>query len=341
MGDNATRKLTVGGGSSQLKVKQEISPLEGLKARFGGCIHYAQGYPVEHPVSERVHALRREAVEKAADADLVVFIGGLNKEPFQDCEGKDRVSYGLPYAQDELIRALVEVNPKTVVVLLTGNAVEMPWIEEIPAVVQAWYLGSFAGEALADILSGEVNPSGKLPFSYPVKLMDCPAHAYGALSYPGDSIRLQYQEDILVGYRWYDTKRIQPLFSFGHGMSYTTFEYSQPVVSSRSIKGGETLNISLTVKNTGEIAGKETIQLYIGDVKCTVLRPLKELKGFQKVELKPGEEKSVSFTIEAKDLSFFDEKTREWVAEPGTFKAYIASSVSDIRSVVEFKYRKE
>lgn len=178
-------------------------------------------------------SLRNDAVEKAKNADLVIFVGGLNKNHFQDCEGGDRLSYELPFAQNELIEALLKVNKNMVAVIISGNAVEMPWVKEIPSIVQSWYLGSIGGDALADVLSGDVTPSGKLPFSYPVKLEDCPAHFFGEISYPGDSIRQEYKEDILVGYRWYDTKKVQPLFPFGYGMSYTIFEYGKPVVSAK------------------------------------------------------------------------------------------------------------
>ena len=201
----------------------------------------------------------------AAKADLVIFIGGLNKNHFQDCEGGDRLSYELPFGQNELIEGLLKVNKNLVAVIVSGNAVEMPWVKEVPTIVQSWYLGSVGGDALADVLTGKVNPSGKLPFSYPVKLKDCPAHFYGEMSYPGDSIKQEYKEDILVGYRWYDTKKIKPLFPFGYGLSYTTYKYSKPVLSAKQMNEGETLSVSVKVKNTGTVAGKETVQLYIGD----------------------------------------------------------------------------
>lgn len=299
VGDNATRNLMLGGGSSELKVQKVISPLDGIKAKFGDGVVYAQGYTSGRPMYGRadvipqvtVDSLRNDAVEKAMNSDLVIFVGGLNKNHFQDCEGGDRLSYELPFAQNELIEALLKVNKNLVAVIVSGNAVEMPWVKEIPSIVQSWYLGSVGGEALADVLSGEVTPSGKLPFSYPVKLEDCPAHFFGEISYPGDSIRQEYKEDILVGYRWYDTKKVQPLFPFGYGMSYTTFEYSKPVVSAQTMNTDGSIDVSVKVKNTGKVAGKEIIQLYIGDEECSVLRPVKELKDFRKVQLLPNEEK--------------------------------------------------
>ncbi len=347
VGDNATRSLTVGGGSSELKVKEEISPLEALKATYGNSIEYAQGYMAGRPRYGKVDAvpqakmtaLREEAVKKAAEADLIIYIGGLNKNHEQDCEAGDRISYALPFQQNELIEALLSVNKNLVMVLISGNAVEMPWIKEVPSIVQSWYLGSMNGPALTDILSGAVNPSGKLPFSYPVKLSDCPAIAMGSISYPGDSIKQEYKEDILVGYRWYDTKKVKTRFPFGYGMSYTTFAYGKPVISSKTLQANSSIEIALTIKNTGSMAGKEIVQLYIGDEKSSVPRPLKELKGFLKVPLAPGEEKEVKFSVTPEDLMFFDDKKHEWVVEPGKFKAYIAASAEDVRATIPFEYK--
>lgn len=346
VGDNATRNLMLGGGSSELKVQRVVSPLDGIKAKFGEDVVYAQGYTSGRPMYGRadvipqttVDSLRNDAVEKAMNADLVIFVGGLNKNHFQDCEGGDRLSYGLPFGQNDLIEALLKVNKNLVAVIISGNAVEMPWVREIPSIIQSWYLGSVGGEALADVLSGDVNPSGKLPFSYPVKLEDCPAHFFGEISYPGDSIRQEYKEDILVGYRWYDTKKIRPLFPFGYGMSYTTFEYSKPVVSAKTMNADGSIDLTVRIRNTGKIAGKEIVQLYVGDEECSVLRPVKELKDFRKVRLLPNEEKEVKFTIKPEALQFFDDKQHTWVAEPGKFKVYIAASSSDIRGTVTFEY---
>lgn len=347
VGDNATRNLTQGGGSSELKAKKVISPLDAFRKRFKDKIIYSQGYTAgentygEHSKILQVTAdsLRNDAVQKAKDADIVIFIGGLNKNYQQDSEGGDRISYGLPYGQNELIDELYKVNKNVVVVIVSGNAIEMPWVNRVPSIVQSWYLGSIGGEALVDVLTGKVTPSGKLPFSYPKKLEDCPAHYYGNMSYPGDSISQEYKEDILVGYRWYDTKKVEPLFPFGYGMSYTSFDYGKLQASRKSISENDTLQISLTVKNSGRVDGKEIVQLYIGDEKCSVLRPVKELKGFAKVELKAGEEKQISFYIDADDLKFYDDKRNEWVVESGKFKAYVGASSADIRGVVEFEYK--
>ena len=345
VGDNAVRLLNQGGGSSELKVKDMVSPLDGLRAAYGDKVAYAKGYAAGRPMYGRadeipqnvVDSLRAEAVEMAKKADLVVLVGGLNKNHFQDCEGGDRLEYGLPFGQDELIEALLGVNKNLVLVLLSGNAVEMPWVARVPAIVQGWYLGSMGGKSLADILSGAVNPSGKLPFSFPAKLTDCGAHAFDELSYPGDSIKQEYKEDILVGYRWHDTKKVPALFPFGHGLSYTTFTYGKPVASAKAMAADGTLTVTVAVKNTGSIAGKEIVQLYVGDDKCSVLRPVKELKHFAKVALAPGEEKSVTFTLTPDDLKFYDEASAAWKYEPGKFKAYVCASSADVRGVVSFE----
>ncbi len=347
VGDNAVRLLNQGGGSSELKVKDMVSPLDGLRAVYGDKVAYAKGYAAGRPMYGRadeipqnvVDSLRAEAVEMAKKADLVVLVGGLNKNHFQDCEGGDRLEYGLPFGQDDLIEALLGVNKNLVLVLLSGNAVEMPWVSRVPAIVQGWYLGSMGGKSLADILSGAVNPSGKLPFSFPAKLTDCGAHAFDELSYPGDSIKQEYKEDILVGYRWHDTKKIPALFPFGHGLSYTTFTYGKPVASAKTMAADGTLTVTVAVKNTGSVAGKEIVQLYVGDDKCSVLRPVKELKHFAKVALAPGEEKNVTFTLTPDDLKFYDEASAAWKYEPGKFKAYVCASSTDVRGVVPFEMK--
>ena len=346
VGDNATRNLMAGGGSSELKPKYISTPLDALTKQFGGKIEFAQGYMAGRPMygNEEVvpeciaDSLRNEAVTKARKSDLVIFIGGLNKNHFQDCEGGDRKSFALPFGQDKLITSLLEANKNVVVVIISGNAVEMPWVKKVPSIVQSWYLGSIGGISLRDVLIGKVNPSGKLPFSYPVRLEDCPAHYFGEMSYPGDSIRQEYKEDILVGYRWYDTKKIKPLYPFGYGMSYTTYSYSKPLASKKILKDNDSIQVSVKIKNTGLAKGKEIVQLYIEDEKCSLLRPKKELKGFHKVELEPNEEKTIQFHIDINDLTFFDDSKQKWIAEPGKFKAYIAASSEDIRGVVEFGY---
>lgn len=344
VGENGTKSLTEGGGSSELKVKREISPLQGLQALYGDKIDYAQGYKsggfvydhvdvIPQETQDRLHA---EALQKAQDADLVIFVGGLNKNFQQDCESGDRIQYDLPFGQNQLIADLVAMGKQVVLVLISGNAVELPWIKQVPAIVQAWYIGSESGEAIADVLSGQVNPSGKLPFTFPVKLEDNGAHHFGKMSYPGDSVRQEYKEDILVGYRWHDTKRIVPQFAFGHGLSYTTFQYGKPRLSTTSMNNDGSITLSIDVTNTGSREGKEVVQLYIGDDKCSVLRPQKELKHFEKIALNAGETKTVSFMITSKDLQFYD---GGWKTEPGKFTAYIGSSSRDIRDKATFSLK--
>lgn len=340
VGENGTKSLTEGGGSSELKVKREVSPLDGLKALYGDKVTYAQGYESGGFAYDHVDvipqslqdSLRQDALAKAKDADLIIFMGGLNKNFQQDCESGDRTGYGLPFGQDELLSQLVGMKKKVVLVLISGNAVELPMVKDLGAVVQAWYIGSEAGTAIADVLSGAVNPSGKLPFTFPVRLVDNGAHHFGRLSYPGDSVRVEYKEDILVGYRWHDTKKIAPLFPFGHGLSYTTFKYGKVVKT----EDGVNHRFSLPITNTGSRTGKEVVQVYVGDDKCSVLRPVKELKRFQKIELQPGETKDVSFTITKDDLQFYD---NGWKTEKGTFTLYVGSSSGDIRQKAKFELK--
>ncbi len=357
VGENAVKMMTVGGGSSSLKVQREISPLEGIRERFGDIaeVVYERGYVGDvsgeyngvstgQDLSESRSAeqLIADAVAQASDADYVIFVGGLNKSEQQDCEGADRTQLGLPYGQDAVIEALAKANSNLIVVNISGNAVAMPWVEEVPAIVQAWYIGSEAGHAIADVLSGDVNPSGKLPFTFPVKLEDVPAHIFG--EYTGTAVRdtvdIEYKEGIFVGYRWTDMqKKTKPLFAFGHGLSYTEFEYGKPVIDSSEMNADGSVTVTVSVTNTGEREGKETVQMYVGDRKSSLPRPVKELKGFKKVSLAPGESTEVSFTIDKDDLSFFDPEKHEWVAEPGMFDIYIAAASDDVRGKVSFELK--
>jgi beta-glucosidase len=346
-GENAVKMLTVGGGSSSLKVKYEISPLDGLKARFPDAeICFERGYSSGAAVaqdgisakydmaeSRSAEQMVSDAVAAAQDADYVIVFGGLNKNNHQDSEGGDRVDYGLPYGQDALVEALAATGRKLVFVNISGNAVAMPWVDKVPAIVQGWYLGSEAGPALADVLSGDVNPSGKLPFTFPYEFKDGPV--FNEEQYPGiqregeDIIDEYYTEGIFVGYRWYDTREVKPMFAFGHGLSYTTFEYGEARIKGRKL--------SVSVKNTGDVAGAEVVQLYISDPECSVERPAKELKAFEKVFLQPGESRIVTFEIPDEALSFFDADAHKWVVEPGEFIAHVGSASDDIRSSVSFK----
>ncbi|KFC35418.1 glycoside hydrolase family 3 C-terminal domain-containing protein [Elizabethkingia anophelis] len=363
IGENAIKMMTVGGGSSSLKVKYETLPLEGIKSRFGkkADVQFARGYvgdvggeyngvksgqnlKDDRPASE----LLNEAVALAKKSDVVIFVGGLNKSDYQDSEGHDRKGLGLPYNQDQLISALAKANKNLAVVLVSGNAVAMPWVKEVPAIVQGWYLGSEAGNALAAVLAGDANPSGKLPFTFPVKLEDNAAHQMG--EYPGNKeelaagkgkdqknpINITYNEGIFVGYRWHDTKNIKPLFSFGHGLSYTTFEYGKVHADKTQMVQDGKITFTVSIKNTGKREGAEVAQLYISDLKSSVPRPVKELKGFEKINLKPGDQKEVSFTIDKSALSFFDAATHQWLAEPGEFEALVGASSSDIKTKMKF-----
>lgn len=349
VGENAVKRLTVGGGSSSLKVRCEISPLEGIRTLVGDKaeVEYVAGYEspaqkeqdvkdAKDPVKKEINykQLRNEAVKAAKDADVVLFIGGLNKNWGNDCEGNDRENMDLPYHQNELIEALAEANPRLVVNLISGNAVTMPWVTKVPAIVEAWYNGSEAGNALADILFGKANPSGKLPFTFPVRLQDNPAIAMKA--YPGDGKNVTYKEGIFVGYRYTEKYKVQPLFPFGYGLSYTTFKYGKTTIDKKLVNPSDSITIQVPVTNTGKREGKEVVQLYIQDVKSSLPRPVKELKGFYKVDLQPGQTKTVTFRIGKDALSYYDDRKKEWVAEPGEFNAFTASSSQDIKGKVSF-----
>lgn len=344
VGDNATRNMTMGGGSSELKTKFDISPLEGLRALYGDKIDFAPGYYAGRALYNKVDKLdpkklakmKEEALAKAKDADLVIFVGGLNKNTNQDCEDSDRDSYDLSYGQNELISALAQVQPNIIVVTFGGNPYAMPWINDIKALLHCWYLGSMSGKTLADVISGEVNPSGKLPVTFAKRQADYPCFQFGEEGYPGIDDQVYYKEGIYVGYRWFNTKKVAPLFPFGFGLSYTTFKYGKATLSAKEMTADGTLTLTVDVTNTGKRDGKEVVQLYIGDVKSSVDRPLKELKNFDKVSLKAGETKTITFTITADDLKYYSEQTHDWVAEPGKFKAYVCASETDVRSVVDF-----
>ncbi|MCD8185761.1 MAG: glycoside hydrolase family 3 C-terminal domain-containing protein, partial [Rikenellaceae bacterium] len=309
IGENATRPLTTGGGSSELKVRKEVSPLEGIQQLYGkeNVVHamgYGSGpssYGKVRPSPYDAEKLKAEAIETAKNADVVLFFGGLNKSHEQDCEAGDRVTYNLPFGQDELIEALLDVNPNMGIILLSGNAVATPWLDRVPGLMQGWFLGSETGHALARVISGKVNPSGKLPFSFPMRIEDNGAHHFGTLSYPGDSIRQVYMEDIYVGYRWHDTKNIPARFPFGYGLSYTTFEYGEIRTDKQEYMPDETIRVSMTIQNTGAVDGAEAVQIYASQRNPTLERPAKELKGFEKVYLRAGEKQTLRISIPVRD----------------------------------------
>lgn len=351
VGENAYKMMVVGGGSSNLKTKYEIIPLDALREAFDGKaeVIWERGYVGDTGTdynkvvtgqdlseSRSPEQLLQDAVNAAREADYVVFIGGLNKSAYQDNESTDRLDITLPYGQDALIEALAEVTPNLVVVNISGSPVAMPWAGKVNAIVQAWYGGSESGHALADVLTGAVNPSGKLPFTMPLCLADGPIKT--ERQYPG--IREEdkewwqeyYDEGIFVGYRWYDTKGIAVQYPFGYGLSYTSFE----ITDVRVKRSGKGFKVSALLKNTGERAGAEVVQLYIQDSEASVERPSKELKGFEKVYLEPGESRKVEFSVGLDALSFFDADSHQWVAEAGEFHALLGTSSADIRADVTF-----
>lgn len=349
VGENALKMMTVGGGSASLKVQHECTPLEGILAAVGSNaeVVFERGYVgdvtgeyngvvtgQDLSESRSEEKLIADAVAAAKDADAVIFIGGLNKSAHQDCEDSDRYALDLPYAQDKVIEALAAVNPSLAVVIISGNAVAMPWVDKVNSIVEAWYSGSQTGHALADVLFGKVNPSGKLPFTFPVKLEDNAAHALDA--YDPEDLSVEYKEGIFVGYRWAEKEQIRPLFAFGHGLSYTDFAYGEANASKAEMKENGTLAVSVEVENTGKLAGKEVVQLYIGDNESSVLRPVKELKGFRKIALEPGQKETVTFDITPDMLKYFDAEKHDWVLEKGKFTAYIGSASDDIRTQVVF-----
>jgi len=345
IGENATRSLVIGGGSSSLKVAYEVSPLEGLIKKYGKeTIVYSKGYNSDlddkNPRTKLISdSLQNAAFLTAKNADAVIFIGGLNKNWFQDSEGDDRQTMKLPYDQDKLINTLLSTNKNLTVLLCSGNAVEMPWLEKVPALIQTWYLGSEAGNAIANILSGDVNPSGKLPFSFPKKLEDNAAISFGKISYPGIDNKQQYLDDILVGYRWFDTKKIIPLFPFGFGLSYTTFEYGKAATDKKVYDQNDVIKLSFTVKNTGKTNGSEITQVYVSQSKASVIRPLKELKAFKKVFLNSGEIQTIELDIKVKDLAFYNDKTQSWVVEAGEFVLSNAASSAEVKSKVSVQVK--
>jgi len=352
IGANGAARFSTGGGSAMVKPPYEITALQGISNRLGNGVKliYAQGY--NPPISPRRANFRPEteatappldtsnlvadAVAAAKSADVVIYVGGLNHRGGYDTEGADRKDLKLPGGQDELIQKIVQANPRTVVVLNGGGAVEMDaWLAQVPALLYAWYPGMEGGNALARALFGDVNPSGKLPCTFPKRLADSPAHALHA--YPGTNGTEIYQEGLLVGYRWFDTKDIKPLFPFGYGLSYTTFKYS----NLNLVPGPEALGAPVTVEfelaNTGSRAGAEVAQVYVQEASPSVPRPLKELKGFKKVLLQPGEKQKVSLILDRNAFAHYDPDKKAWVADKGAYKILVGSSSRDLLLDGKFK----
>ena len=346
IGDNAVRKFARGGGSAGVKAFYEVTPMEGLLNRVGGNIDltFSQGFrqPERRPRGTDATGVRttttptpatadpalvERAVRAAKSADVVIYVGGLYHGRGGDDEGADRTDMKLPFGQDELLAKVAAANKRTIVVLMSGGAVEMPWLARVPAVVQAWYPGMEGGNALAAILFGDVNPSGKLPFTMPKLLTDSPAHALDA--YPGSKGVEEYKEGLLVGYRWFDTQTVEPLFPFGHGLSYTTFAYSNARVEGDAVK--------VDVRNAGTQPGSEIVQLYVEPRSPRLMRPLKELKGFARTTLKAGETKTVELPLAEKTFAFYDPAKSRWVSEAGMYRLIVGASSRDIRARLDYR----
>lgn len=348
IGENAIKMMTVGGGSSSLKVQREILPLEGISRRADAAgieVVYQRGYVGDvtgeyngvttgQDLNDRRSAgqLIADATEQAMKSDMVIFIGGLNKSDRQDAEGNDRAAFELPYNQDAVIDALSKVNPNLVVVTLTGNAFAMPWVDNVAAIVQGWYIGSESGESLADVLFGDVNPSGKLPITFAKSLADYAPHSYGEKTvYPGQGGDVLYKEGLEVGYR--HTDRLKPNrinFPFGHGLSYTTFRLGKPDVKECKDTGRIDITIEIPVSNTGGCSGSEVIQAYVRDVKGRDGRPVKELKAFDKVCVQPGQTVSAKLTLDRTSFASFDPDKAVWAVQPGQYEILIGTSSANI-----------
>jgi beta-glucosidase len=356
IGANAITRFAHTGGSAMIKSAYEITALEGISNYFRGKarIIYAQGYnppsgsgrldykpkSEEDFIAPQSHSkLIADALAAAKAADVVIYVGGLNHRGGYDTEGADRRDIKMPADQDELIQKVVQANPKTVVVLNGGGALEMDaWLSQVPALLYVWYPGIEGGNALARVLFGDVNPSGKLPCTFPKRLADSPAHALNA--YPGKQGQVEYKEELLVGYRWFDTKNIEPLFPFGYGLSYTQFKYSNlNLLQSRNTKDS-LVTVEFKVSNTGNRAGAEIAQIYVQPVNPSVFRPLKELKGFKKVFLRPGETQKVSVTLDKSAFAYYDPDKKGWVAEKGEYKILVGASSRDIRLGSAFALQK-
>ena len=354
IGDNATRKHSNGGLSSEIKAVYEVTPLGALRAKWGDKvdIRFAQGYEklstfVEgsnngqssgtfSSKTQESDALLKEAVEVARTSDVALLVCGLNHD--YDTESFDRLNMDIPYGQVELIQEVVKANPRTIVVMIAGSPLNMAAVDICsPAIVWAWFNGMEGGNALVDVLSGKVNPSGKMPFTTPVSLDQSPAHALG--NFPGRDLKVNYEEDILVGYRWFDTKGLPVVYPFGYGLSYTTFNYSNLNTDKKTYDQADTIQATFTLTNTGDREGAEVAQLYVSDPVCSVMRPVKELKGFKKVFLKPGESRRITLDIPVSSLAFYSEAQSQFVVEPGEFILQLGASVSDIKQKISVEVK--
>ena len=326
IGENAVRTHSDGGGSAEIKALYEHTPLAGISMYLGGNmkVTYSKGYTSDKDADKHTYFdLREQAVRIASAHDVVIFIGGLNHD--YDTEGKDREDIKLPYEQDKLIKSLSKANPNLIAINLSGSAVDLSTAADYSkALVQTWYNGMEGGRALAHVLFGEVNPSGKLPFTFANRLCDYAAHSVG--EFPGGT-DVNYKDSIYVGYRHFDTNNIETLYPFGYGLSYTTFDYSNLEIK----KQEQEIIISLDIFNVGEHEGKEIVQLYIHDKISSEQRPYKELKGFKKVNLLPNEKKAVEFVLCKDDFSYYSEAKQSWIMENGEFVIMVGASCDDIR----------
>jgi len=349
IGNNATKKNALGGFGAGVKTKREVTPLEGLKNRLPESIkiNYAEGYlerydeknkgklgdiTLNGPLSidQLDPAKLQEAIEAAKNSDMAIVFAGSNRD--YETEASDRRNLKLPFGQEELIKRVLEVNARTIVVIIAGAPFDIEEIgEKTDALVWSWFNGSEGGNALADVLLGKVNPSGKLPWTMPKKLEDSPAHATN--SFPGDET-VTYSEGILVGYRWFDTKNIEPLYPFGYGLSYTNFEFSDLKTDRESYNATDVIEVTFTLKNSGAVDGKEVTQLYISDPESQVEKAAQELKGFKKVFVKSGASENVTILLPAKELAYYDEVNKEWLVEPGIYNIKIGNSSRAIKAEV-------
>jgi beta-glucosidase len=347
IGNNATKKNALGGFGAGVKTKREVTPLEGLKNRLPSSvkINYAEGYLERYDEKNKGNlgnitsngpvtidqldpAKVQEAVEAAKKSDVAIIFAGSNRD--YETEASDRRNLKLPFGQEELIQKVLAVNPRTIIVFVAGAPFEIENIsKKSSAVVWTWFNGSEGGNALADVLLGKVNPSGKLPWTMPKNIMDSPAHATN--SFPGGKT-VNYAEGILVGYRWFDTKNIAPLFPFGYGLSYTTFGFENAKTDKTSYAQDETITVSVDVKNTGKVDGKEVVQLYSSKSDSKITRAAQELKGFQKTLVKSGSSNTVTIKVPVKELAYYDVAAKKWTVEPGKYTLKLGNSSRDIKN---------
>ena len=327
IGRSAENAHFQGGGSSHINPTKVAVPFKELQAQAGNAeLTYAEGYPADNSFRQD---LIDQAVTLAQSADVAILYIAL--PTFKESEGYDRTDLDLTEQQIALIKAVAKVQPKTVVVLNNGAPVAMSaWIDDVAAVLEAWMMGQAGGAAIADMLFGKVNPCGKLAETFPLKLSDTPAH----INWPGGAGEVHYGEGLFIGYRYYDAKQMPVLFPFGYGLSYTTFTYSNARVSAKTFKDVDGVTVTVDVTNTGNVAGKEIVQVYVHDQKSELVRPEKELKGFAKVELQPGETKSVSIQLDFRAFAYYHPEYKQWITEDGDFDLLIAASAADIRQTL-------